>query len=120
MEEQEKSTLTGGASKSRTINFCSPEFKRYKRANEHKNKKGYVKLMSKIRESSLMLSQIKTGKSLFDNGDIGKDYHIPVLEDDKLRQSLVELLDKSQNEMSVKINKRNMQLIECLSPPKIP
>lgn len=119
MEDQVKTSIAGGP-KSKTINFCSPEFKKQKRENEHKNKKGYVKLMNKIKESTLKVSHIKTGKSLWENGNMTKEQHIPVLEDDKLRTSLVDLLDKSQNEMSIKPNKRNKNLIECLSPPKIP
>ncbi len=52
------------------LNFCSPIYKKYKREFEHKNRKGYVNLVNKIKESATMVNYIKTGKSLFENNDI--------------------------------------------------
>jgi hypothetical protein len=64
------------------------------------------------------VSHIKTGKSLFANAEIINDYHIPVFAEENLRKSLMELLDKSQDEVSIKESKKNLKLIECLSPEK--
>lgn len=60
--------------------------------------------MSKVRESADLLSHIKTGKSLFENCEIIKDYHVPVFVEDNLKRVLSTLIDKSSNEISVKPN----------------
>ena len=76
------------------LNFCSPVFKKLKRQFEHRNRKGYLSLIGKIRESSQMVSYIKTGKSLFESSEI-KEYHIPIFKEAALRKSLEQLINKS-------------------------
>ena len=66
-----------------------------------------------------MVSYIKTGKSLFENNQI-KEYHIPIFKEAKLRTSLEQLINKSQDEISVEASQQNLKLIECLSPQKLP
>ncbi|CDW73792.1 UNKNOWN [Stylonychia lemnae] len=100
------------------MNFCSPVYKKQKREFEHKNRKGYMSLVSKIKESSQLVSQVKTGKSLFENTNV-TDYHIPVFKEQRLKTDLQDLINKSQDEISVKANKQNLQLMECLSPQKL-
>jgi len=66
-----------------------------------------------------MVNYIKTGKSLFENNEIN-EYHIPIFKEAKLRNDLTQLINKSQDEISVTANQQNLKLIECLSPQKLP
>ena len=101
------------------LNFCSPIYKRYRKILEQKSRKGYESLQSKIRESAVLLQNVRNGKSLFENTKVIDDYHIPVLKESGLRRSLVEYLDKSLIEVSVKEADANLALIESLSPKKL-
>ena len=47
-----------------------------------------MSLQNKIKESAVMVTQIKNGKSLFDNTDVIRDYHVPVFKKAQLKQSL--------------------------------
>lgn len=78
--------------------------------------KGFNSLQDKIRESSHMVKNIKNGKSLFQNANVSDEYHVPVIKHHSLRKNLVEYLDKSLIEVSVKENDGNLKLIETLSP----
>ena len=49
------------------LNFCSPVYKKLKREFEHKNRKGYMSLVNKIKESAQLVNHIKTGKSVFES-----------------------------------------------------
>ncbi len=65
-----------------------------------------------------MLKNIKYGKSLFQNAQISEEYQIPVIREHALKRNLVEYIDKSLIEVSVKENEGNLRLIETLSPQK--
>lgn len=41
--------------KTKVLNFTSPYFKKYKHELEHYNRKGYLSLVNKIRESAIIL-----------------------------------------------------------------
>ncbi len=102
--------------KRKFLNFCSPIYKRVKRDIEVKSHQGYNSLQCKIRESSKMVKSIKHGKSLFQNAQVSEVYQVPVIKDRSLRKSLVEYIDRSVIEVSVKESQENLKLIETLSP----
>lgn len=66
-----------------------------------------------------MVRHIRNGKSLFDNTEIIQDYHVPVFREARLKTKLEAFVNQSQDEISVKPNKENLQLIECLSPTRL-
>lgn len=84
------------------LNFCSPIYKRVKKTLEVKSHQGYNSLQSKIRESSHLVKSIKHGKSLFDNAKVSESYQVPVIKEHHLRDKLVEYIDRSVIEVSVK------------------
>eukprot|EP00347_Sterkiella_histriomuscorum_P012758 403367333 len=118
-ENELRKQQTNTTKDKRMLNFCSPIYKKQKREFEHRNRKGYLSLVNKIKESAQMVSHIKTGKSLFQNSSALGDYHIPVFKEQKLKQELQDLINKSQDEISVKASKQNLSLMECLSPQKL-
>ncbi len=65
-----------------------------------------------------MLKNVKYGKSLFQNSQVkvSEEYQVPVIKEHNLKRNLLEYLDRSLIEVSVKESPSNLKLIETLSP----
>jgi hypothetical protein len=63
-----------------------------------------------------MVKNVKHGKSLFQNANVSDEYHVPVIKHHRIRKNVLEYMDRSLIELSVKETEGNLKLIETLSP----